>query len=201
MIEINLLPEELKIKTKGRSVDQAIVRSPLALMQDRLFVYAIPVILILFILIHLYFAVILISKNGQLINLNRKWADSAVQKKALDEFNQDFSVVSADASVLGQLSRQRIIWAQKLNALSLHLPAGVWFNDITLNSDSLTIKGAVISLQKEEVSLINRLLDSLKTLPEFTKDFFTFELTSVQKRSFGGYDISDFVLVGGLKPR
>ena len=201
MIQINLLPEELKIKTKGRNPDQSIVKSLLALIQDRLFIYAIPAMLALFILVHFYFAVLLIAKNGQLVSLNRKWLDSATQKKGLDEFNQEFSATTQDASLLQQLSRQRILWAQKLNELSLHLPAGVWFNDILVNVNSLTIRGSVISLEKEEVGLINRLLDNLKADFEFSKDFSSFELSNVQTRSVGGYDIADFVLVGALKSR
>ncbi|MDP2928146.1 MAG: hypothetical protein Q8N80_05055 [Candidatus Omnitrophota bacterium] len=201
MIQINLLPEELKIKTKARNPDQAIVKSSLALIQEQVFIYAIPAMLVLFILAHFYFAVLLISKNGQLVSLNRKWLDLAVQKKALDEFNQEFSATSQDAGVLAQLSRQRILMSQNLNALSLHLPAGVWFNDIVLNSKNITIQGSVISLQKEEINLINKLLDNLKADAEFSKDFSGFELSNMQKRSLGGYDIADFVLVGAFKPR
>lgn len=201
MIQINLLPEELKIKTKGRNSDPAVIKNPLALIQERLFIYAIGAVLALFILAHFFLAVLLISKNRQLVSLNRKWLDSAAQKKEVDEFNREFSATFQDSSVLAQLSRQRILWAQKLNALSLHLPAGVWFNEILLNGNSLTIKGSVISLQKEEVVLINRLLDNLKAAVEFSKDFSGFELSNVQKRSLGGYDIADFVLVGALKPR
>lgn len=201
MIEINLLPEELKIKSKGRSLDPSIVKSSLALVQDQVFVYAIAAILALFILAHFYFAVILIFKNGKLASLNRKWSTLSVQKKALDEFNQDFSATSLDASLVQQLIRQRTLWAQKLNALSLRLPAGVWFNEILLNGNNLTIKGSVISLEKNEIGLINALLDNLKTTAEFSKDFSGFELSNVQKRSIGGYEIADFVLAGALKPR
>ena len=70
-----------------------------------------------------------------------------------------------------------------------------------MNNNNLTIRGSVISLQKEEVGLINKLLDTLKIQPEFVKDFSSFELSNVQQRSLGGYDIADFVLVGALKPR
>jgi hypothetical protein len=199
MVEINLLPEELKIKTKGKNSEQAIVKNPLGMIQDQVFIYAIVATLTVFILAHFYFAVLLVSKNGKLVSLNRKWLDSSVQKKSLDEFNQEFSTVSQDAGLIGQLSRQRMLWAQKLNELSLYLPSGIWFNSIVFNTDTLTINGSVISLQKEEVVLINRLLESLKTASEFSKDFSGFELSSVQKRNLGGYDISDFVLVGSLK--
>ncbi|MCX5694243.1 MAG: PilN domain-containing protein [Candidatus Omnitrophica bacterium] len=200
MIEINLLPEELKLKTKGRNPDQVVVKSPLALIQDRVFIYIIPVILVLFILVHLFFAVLFISKNGRLVSLNHKWMDLATEKKALDAFNREFSVSPQDAGLLAQLNRQRSLWAQKLNKLSLCLPAGVWFSEIIFNKSTLTIRGCVISLQKDEVSLINKLLDSLKTVPEFSNDFTSLELSNIQKRSLGGYDISDFILVGTLRP-
>ncbi len=195
------MPEELRVKSKTKSVEYEAVAKQSTFGQDQLFIYAIPVMLILFILVHFYFAALLISKNGQLVAFNRKWLDLVVQKKALDEFNSEFSTISKDASLLQQLSQQRILWGQKLNELSLKLPAGVWFSEILLNNNNLTIRGSVISLQKEEVGLINKLLDTLKIQPEFVKDFSSFELSNVQQRSLGGYDIADFVLVGALKPR
>ncbi|MCX5699897.1 MAG: PilN domain-containing protein [Candidatus Omnitrophica bacterium] len=201
MIQINLLPEELRVKTKTKSVEYETVAKHAAFSQDQLFVYAIPVMLVLFILAHFYFAAILISKNGQLVSLNRKWLDLAAQKKSLDEFNQEFSATSQDASLLQQLNRQRFLWAEKLNVLSLRLPAGVWFNQITINAKDIIIHGSVISLQKEEVNLVNKLLENLKADSEFFKDFVSLELSNVQKRSIGGYDVADFILTGVLKAR
>ena len=201
MIEINLLPEELKTKIKGKGPDQVIAKSRIMLIQEQAFIYAIPVILGLFILLHIYFTVLSVSKNGQLVSLNHKWMNLAAQKKTLDEFNQEFSSTSQDTSVLAQLARQRILWAQKLNELSLYLPSGVWFNEILINSNNLTIRGSVISLEKEEIGLLNQLLDSLKMHSEFTKDFLSFDLSNVQRRTVGAYDIADFILVGALKPR
>jgi hypothetical protein len=49
--------------------------------------------------------------------------------------------------------------------------------------------------------LINKLLDNLKTTGSFARDFHGFELTKVQQRSLGGYDITDFILTGLLKAK
>jgi len=65
----------------------------------------------------------------------------------------------------------------------------------------MTIQGSVISLEKEEVSLINKLLVNLKADAEFSKNFSGFELSSVQKRSIETYDVADFILVGVLKSK
>ncbi len=202
MIEINLLPEELRVKTKGRAPEAVQVANPQVLAQDQIFVYAIGLVLVLFILAHFYFVALSLSRNGKLASLNRRWQGLAQQRKALDEFNGEASPAGGgDSAVVSQLSRQRVLWAQKLNILSLELPSGVWFNDITINARSITIQGSVISLQKEEISLIDKLMDSLKTDPEFSKDCSGFELGKIQKRTVGGYDIADFVLTGNLKPR
>ena len=201
MIEINLLPEELRVNAKPKSSQQGTLKNSVGFNQEQLFIYAIPVLLGLFICAHLYLAVATIFKNGQLVSLNRKWAQMQPQKKTFDEFNKEFSTLSENALITQTLTGKRILWAQKLNKLSLNLPAGVWFNDISMNSQNMIIQGSVISLQKEEVSLINKLLDSLKADTEFAGDFSGFELSSVQKRSIEGYDIADFVLVGGLKAK
>ncbi|MDD5465430.1 MAG: PilN domain-containing protein [Candidatus Omnitrophica bacterium] len=201
MIEINLLPQELRVKTKEKTLEQVMVTTMTGVSRDKLFIYAIPVLLGLFILAHLYFAVIGIAKGGQLASLKRKWTALEPRKKILDEFNRQYSAVSQDAGLTQFLISQRILWAQKLNKLSLNLPAGVWFNDLSLGKQNLIIQGSVISLQKEELVLVNKLLDNLKSDKEFFKDFSNFELSNAQKRNIGSYDVADFVLVGALKSK
>lgn len=201
MIEINLLPEELRVKTKEKASKQVVIKSGTGFNAELLFIYALPAVLAFFVLAHIYFGVVSLSKSGKLTSLNRKWIELGSQKKAFDEFNQEYSAATQDAGLAQLLIKQRGLWAQKLNALSLNLPAGVWFNDISLAKQSITIQGSVVSLKMDELNLINQLLDSLKADNEFFKDFTGFELSNVQKRTVGSYDISDFTLQGTLRPR
>jgi Tfp pilus assembly protein PilN len=196
MIEINLLSEELRVKTRAEHAGLAKIA---LFSREQLFIYAIPALLGLLVSVHILFAVIAIFKNAQLGSLNQRLLALAPQKKELDEFNKEYSLVSQDASLVRLLTGKRILWAQKLNKLSLNLPPGIWFNDISINAKDIIIQGSVISLQKEEVGLINKLLDNLKADGEFSGDFTSFELTSVQKKNIGGYDIADFILTGVLK--
>jgi Tfp pilus assembly protein PilN len=99
------------------------------------------------------------------------------------------------------LNSKRVLWAAKLNKLSLNLPSGVWFNQITINAKDIVIQGSVISLVKEEIGLINKLLENLKIDSEFSGDFTSFELSNVQKKNVAGYVIADFILTGVLKAR
>ena len=194
MIEINLLSEELRVKTRAKGAEHIGLAKIAALSREQLFIYAIPALLGLLVFVHIIFAAATIFKNAQLGSLNRKLLALAPQKNELDEFNKEYSAVSQDASFIRLLTEKRILWAKKLNKLSLNLPPGIWFNDISVNAKDITIQGSVISLQKEEVGLINKLLENLKADSEFSGDFTGFELTSVQKKNIGGYDIADFIL-------
>lgn len=201
MIKINLLPQELRVKTKIKDQEyKAILKQPV-FNQNQLFVYAIPVLLGLLVCLHVYFAAVSIFKNGQLLALNRKWVELAPQKKALDAFNNDYSAISADSSLVELLNNKRILWAQKLNKLSLNLPSGVWFEGITVSAKEIVIQGSVISLTKKEINLINKLLENLKIDNEFSRDFISFELSNVLKKNVGGYDVADFILTGKIKIR
>ncbi len=201
MIEINLLSEELRVKTRAKGGERMGLAKIAPFSQEQLFIYALPALLGLLVSVHTLFAVVTIFKNAQLGSLNQRLLALAPQKNELDEFNKEYSAVSQDAGFVRLLTEKRILWAKKLNKLSLNLPPGIWFNDISINVKEIIIQGSVISLQREEVSLINKLLDNLKADSEFSGDFTNFELTNVQKKNTGGYDIADFVLMGALKAK
>lgn len=190
MIEINLLPQELKVKPKK---DAAIGIEPAQ------FLYIIPIVFSVLICVHLYLGLIGIVKSQQLRALNNKWNVLSPERKLLEDFRMAYDAVSQDAKTVQQLTAQEINWSQKLNYLSLNLPYGIWFNEITLTQKDLILKGSVISLKKEEMSLINKFIESLKNDTGFFKDFKNLELSSVQRTQVSGYDVVTFALVGTLK--
>jgi len=200
MIEINLLPVELRVKTKGKkNGSQACAKFKID--REKFFLFALPGVLAVLICLHLFFAVLVILKNNALISLNKKWIGLEQQKKTLDAFNAEYSFRAQDAGFIQKITQNRVFWAAKLNKLSLNLPPGVWFNSISIDTKGLNIQGSVVSLQKKEVNLINDLIDNLKADEDFSKDFTSIAVSSVQKKSVGGYDIGDFTLLGEFKIR
>ncbi|MCX5703292.1 MAG: hypothetical protein NT066_02205 [Candidatus Omnitrophica bacterium] len=192
MIEINLLPEELRIKAGKK---KAIIAVEL-----KYFLYFIPLaILGLLICSHICLFAVYIFKNGQLGGLNKKYSSLEPQRKVLDAFNKEYAIMSEDALAMRKFADQRIIWSEKLNKLSLHLPSGIWFSDLFLTGGGdFTLRGSVISLRKEEVKLLKEFIDSLKSDTVFFKSFNKIELASVQRETISGYDMFNFVLVGTL---
>jgi len=186
MIEINLLPEELRAKSKKLGIE------------SRHILYLIPLAVGILIFVHLYLAAVGIIKSCQFNTLNNKWKKLQPQREMLKKLTNEYQVLSADAKVIEQLNMRRLIWSEKLNKLSLDLPGGIWFNEFTLSRKDFTLKGSVISLEKREMSLINKFIDNLKKDAVFSKDITGLELSSAQMRTSAGYDIFDFTLTAKI---
>jgi Tfp pilus assembly protein PilN len=191
MIEINLLPEELKSKVKKKKAITAI--------EPKYLLYIIPLFILgLLLCSHIIFAAVTVFKNNQLRVLNNKWLSLEPQRKMLDEFNKEYAIISEDALAIRKFADEKIDWAEKLNKLSLSLPPGIWFNDLSVAGGGFTLQGSVVSLEKEEMNLLKKFIDNLKNAPAFSKDFNKIELVSVQRRTISGYELFDFVLAGTL---
>jgi len=191
MIEINLLPEELRVKAKVK-------KTQLDIKPDKL-LYLVPVLLALLLCTHIYLAIVNITKNSLYRILNAQWTKLEPQKKMLESYNMENASLSENAKLIQQLTEQRISWSEKLNKLSTFLPSGIWFNELSYSGKELIIQASVISLQKDEMSLIAKLIDNLKNDPGFFNGLNNLELGPVQHRAIGSYDIADFTLTGAFK--
>jgi len=192
MIEINLLPEESKVKT--RWVGKINIDAK----------YLLSIALLAFgvlILVHICLAVVGIVKTTSFKALNSKWKELAPQREILSEFKKEYDISTSDAKIIQELNSRRLNWSEKCNRLSLDLPAGIWFNEIIVSRKEFTLKASVVSLQKKEMSLINRFINSLKNDTRFFKDFNSLELGLVQKKSIGAYDVVDFMATAKLKEK
>ena len=200
MIEINLLPEELRNKGAKANKPENIAAGG-AGFEPRHFILLIPLVFALLICAQLIAGIMGLARSGSIHMLNNKLEALKPERKALEEFNDKYSLISENTQALQQLMRERIIWSEKLNKLSLDLPAGIWFNELLINSKELILRGSVISLNKEELSLIKQLIDNLKSDPVFFKDFSALELESAVKKAIGSYDITEFTLKATLKAK
>ncbi|MEW6101529.1 MAG: PilN domain-containing protein [Candidatus Omnitrophota bacterium] len=194
MIEINLLPEELKIKAKSAKI---IEKRP----QPKHLLYLLPFLAIILIFSHIVLVFSAISKNHRLRLLNNKWQSSEPERKIVEDFNKQYSGLFQSVPQVNQLLQERITWSGKLNKLSQVVPQGIWFNQLSVSGKDFLLEGAAISLQKEEINLIKIFIDELKKDPQFFGDFLNLELNSVQRKNQGGYEIVEFVLSGALRSK
>ena len=199
MIEINLLPEELRsgvIKPgKSAAVSSAGKPGPQQLILIILLVFA------LLIIAHIVFVFLGVTQFIQLSALKSKWERSTLEGKALEDFKSEYALLFGNSQEMQRILNERINWAEKLNKLSLVLPPGVWFEAISASGKEFQLRGKVVSLSKEEFSLIRQLMDALKNDANFFKDFSALELSAVQKGLIGEYEVADFILIGTLKEK
>lgn len=185
MIEINLLPEESRIKARRTG------KFPLG---AEYLLYVIPIALGALIFIHVALGAVIIAENMQLNGLDKNWKGLQPKRELLKTF-------TSDVGLARELEGRRLAWSDKLNCLSLDLPSGVWFNEITASRKELVLKASAVSLQKDEMKLIKKFIDALKNDARFMKGASSVELGSVQKRQLGGYDVVDFLLTAKLKAK
>ncbi len=197
MIEVNLLPEELRnrvIKPVKPAVSGNLLKPG-----PQLFILSIPLIFALLITIHIFIGLAGIVRSVRLNSLKGKWEKVALQRKALEDFNAEHALVSGDAQAIQRLTLDRVGWSEKLYKLSLSLPAGVWFELVSVSGKDFYLRGKAVTVDKTEVSLIRNFVDEIKNQPQFVKNFNSLELTSIQKGIIGAYEVADFSLTGSLK--
>ena len=197
MIEVNLLPEELRnrvIKPAKPAVSGNLLKPG-----PQLFILSIPLVFVLLIIIHMLLGFSGIIRSVRLNSLRGKWEKVALQRKALEDFNAEYALVSGDAQAIQKLTLDRVGWSEKLYKLSLSLPAGVWFELVSVSGKDFYLRGKAVTVDKTEVSLIRNFVDEIKNQPQFMKNFNSLELSSIQKGIIGAYEVADFSLTGSLK--
>lgn len=192
LISINLLPPELIVTEKEKK--------PLFKGMPSWSVI-VPVAVGVVLAVHLYLGTILMIKGNRLKKLDGEWESLTPQRQTLEQFDSRYASLTKQMSIAQRMANDRILWAPKLHLLSKDLPMGIWFREIEISQSDFILHGTVIAMDREEISLIRQFVDSLNREPGFMKDFTSFELRSVQKRTIVYHDVSDFILVGSLRSK
>lgn len=188
MIEINLLPQEKRVKIKRASATET-----------KNYLYLIPLILAIIFFWHICLAVTQVVSNAQLAGLKNKWKMLEPQRKAWEEAKVKYNLAPEDVEMMRQLANEKICWAEKLHTLSSKLPAGIWFNEVSAVNKVFLIRGVAISLDKQELILINKFLNNLKDEKTFFKDFENLESVQMQDTVISGYHTMNFTINGKMK--
>jgi len=185
MIEINLLTEKTAAKTTGLRLGS---------FPKEKIIFTASVIIALLVAVHVSLFVVFILKGRQAALLNKKWQELSPQWATLGELKKYYSNQVERGEEPRQIDNGVDRWALRLNSMSTDLPYGVWFNSLSFDAGNFILKGSAVSLEKEELSLINKFMDNLKGNKGLAKDFHDLTLGAVQRRTIGGYDIVDFTL-------
>jgi hypothetical protein len=190
MIEINLLPEEIKAKKASGKP------TPL----DNL-VYLLPVLLCVLLITHIYLGIVYATRSQVLAGLERTWQKLEPQRREVLGLKSELDAESSEARTVQGYMAKRVLLSPKLNKLSLDLQPGIWFNEVTFGKKEMMVKGSVVSLKSDEIDMINIFLEDLKKDPDFNNDFSGVEVGALQRKTVGSYDVVDFVLTAYISPK
>lgn len=172
MIEINLLPKELRKKE---------VRFEIPL--DSLLK-----ILVIVLLIHLSLTVTTAVRKAKLDSLNKNFFEFQEKKIAYDDLKKEIEILEKNRSNLDQLKGKRIIWSEKLNFISDTIPKGIWLKELSFSKGKFKIIGSCVSKRSDETERIQIFLSRLR------EEFKDLELKGLTRRSIKSQDVIDFIL-------
>ncbi len=199
MIEINLVPENLRKTRRGA----AQTKKPLVEGQAGLPQQAIVTILSIFtaFLIGLLIAgqVYIASQISKRNILKQEHALVEQGRKNVEKIIKEMGELKERVKILEKVvGVKTIVWAEKLNEVSDHLPRGVWLTKVALEAKFLVIEGSAVSKTKTEIADIHALTGKLKTSKIFMANLKDLELDMIKTRAVENTSVADFKIKAQL---
>jgi len=215
MIEINLLPEDLRKKESTlKKIDIAsVVLSNLSFAKFAVIVCAVLLV------IHSSLFVLGLAGKAKLSSLTKE--DNILgddEKKAL-ALKLSADIMNRKKTAIDELMVKRFEWAKKLNDLSDSMTAGIWLSNLSYDEKSveitgngarpagdsgkpkadgkramkcMVISGYASSRGEEGTASIGKFIKSLKDDAGFYGDFSGIELGSIKRDKIEGQDVMNF---------
>ena len=200
MIEVNLLPEELRLREKGFEVSKelAILIGVSALL----------------ILASLYFLLAgwVVSQEHSLKKWLAEKSQLEIPLKEVTQLKQEIQVLQDHFQKAEKILSRSFLWSKKLNQISDLLVSGIWLTELTLQKKTLTQGGTVVSTESaliisgrayskshEETALVGRYLSVLKSDQDFFQHFKDIQVENIQGIKLGEVLVAKFSLVCPMK--
>ncbi|MDO8748166.1 MAG: hypothetical protein Q7J72_03495 [Candidatus Omnitrophota bacterium] len=189
MIEINLLPKELRRGQKTAfNLPQGFLKKIVAL---GISVVILPNILI---------PALVLAKSLRLKQASKALDNIAPQRKQIDRIREESAKHKALEKLFSGMYSSRLSIAPKLNAVSDGLPQGVWLDEVLFSGENWEIKGKCFSVSSSEMTQIGQFLNVLKSNKDSARAFSSLELGSVQRKKLGPTEIAEWN-INSKKPK
>ena len=187
MIELNLLPDELKIKRK-QSVE----------WQELPIVPVIAWVTVGVIFLHAA-SVAVVEMNKKYLNtLKEEWGSYEPKRKELDSLKKKVEDVNAKVKAIDELTEGRLIWAKKINSVSDSMLPNIWLSTFSYSDEGnkavLLLEGYVSGGSEEGTASVGRFINSLKKNENFFSDFEEVELEDIKRSMVEKQEVMKFRL-------
>ncbi|MFA5147522.1 MAG: hypothetical protein WC491_00180 [Candidatus Omnitrophota bacterium] len=198
MIEVNLLPVQMRSKRKEQASFPSLPIMPIAAS-------IVAFLVLLQVLLFLMAQV----KGATLSSLKKKNEKIRVANVEAVKLDDSVKVLSSKVDVIDKLRGSRFNLAKKLNDLSDSLVSGVWLRSIDVKKGEATAEpgilkellvidgSSVVTDGKEDA--IGKFVNSLKDNTPFSDDFDEIELSKVERKKIKNTEILDFIIICHFK--
>ena len=194
MININLVPDELKKKKKDQFLLLAFKDIPLEVS-----VGIAGGFLALLLAVNILLQVITFLGAANYKRLELSWQGMGSEKVQVEKIMKDLDVLRKKIAVIENIKNgMRISWAQKLNSISDTILPGVWLNHLALDKDKLLIEGNSVSKKGDHLSGINRFNNVLKNDQNFMKGIGNIEVSSIERKKMNDAGLASFSITATL---
>jgi len=224
MIEINLLPEDLKKKkhTPAKTGISAVNMPDISVVS--MAAWAVGIILVIQIALFLIGSI----SGANLKSLGIEYKKILPEKRQTENLKAQVDRMNKKVGAINELMVKRFSWEKKLNSLSDCMTPGIWLTELTYDekltaipssvvpdtgkkkavkpaenvlSRRLILSGAASSKGEEGTALIGRFIKSLKDDMAFYSDFSEIELGTIKREKMVDQEIMTFNIVCFFKER
>jgi len=207
MIEINLLPEDLRKKESSlKKIDIAsVILSNLSFAKFAVIVCAVLIAM------HSILFVVGLAGKAKLSSLTKQSGLLGDKEKEALALKLNADVINRKKTAIDELMVKSFDWAKKLNDLSDSMTTGIWLSDLTYDEKVteitggmagpadgkrvmkyMVISGYASSRGEEGTASIGKFIKSLKNNAGFYGDFSDIELGSIRRDKIEGQDVMNF---------
>ena len=187
MIQINLLPDELK-KKKRKAFDWK--KFPL-----------LPILMTIFlgvVFFHFLIIGVTVLTGMQRSRIQAEWKKFEPEKNKFDKLKQDVAELNNIVHVVEALTEYRILWAKALNELSDSVPSNVWLSSLYFDERGdlslLVLEGYASSASEEGASYVARFIKLLEDNSVINMLCSEIELGSMKQFLIDGKEVMYFTL-------
>ena len=205
MIELNLLPKELRRKKKKQVAgDFTMPKLPGVLI-------AVSVLSVL-LMLHVTLIFFIANKSSLSATLKNQFDNALTQRKRAEKVNTQVETLQKKLSFVRKIVKPDISWTNLMCGLNEAVISNIWISELNVkfshkekNSkekpETLDLVGYSLGGSERETSSIAKFIVSLKRTPDFYGYFDEIELDSMKNREYSGEEVMQFKLECLFKER
>lgn len=204
MIELNLLPENLKGAHKKRKM-------AIRLKVPKLFPAPVIITVISILLVSQgLIAFLATTQRNRLLKLRADFNEIAPQEKVAAVLKKEVDELKNRLFMIDSLTSGSLIWSKKLYDLSGAMIDGVWLTSLNLKAAAADGKDPKKSASKQalflagsavsptaggETAIIGKFIESLRSHKGFFSDFDDIKVSTIQRKKMGEMEVMDFTII------